>query len=308
MRIRIATRGSELALWQARHVRARLEQTEPSVEVDINVIKTKGDEIKDIPLWKVGGKGLFVKEIEEALVEKRADVAVHSMKDVPAALAPGCTMAAISERADPRDALCAKRGGSFGELPKGARIGTSSLRRVTQLRAARPDLDFVMLRGNVPTRIQKLDAGEFDAVILAVAGLERLGLADRITEKLAPEICLPACGQGALGIETRATDRDLAALVQKALQHEEDAVCVRAERAFLEELGGGCQLPVAGYAILESGLTLFLRGLIGDADGKKLIRGERRAGRENAEAAGVDLARDLLDRGGRDILTSLPKV
>jgi hydroxymethylbilane synthase len=248
----IATRGSALALWQANHVRDRLLALEPSLMIELLILKTTGDLIQDRPLAEVGGKGLFVKEIEEALLDRRADIAVHSMKDVPAELAPGLTMAAISEREDPADALITRTGGGLAELPAGARLGTSSLRRACQLKALRPDLEIVPLRGNVPTRIRRLDDGALDAIVLAAAGLRRLGYEGRISQRLDPEtVSIPAAGQGALGIETRAGDGGTIQLLRDSCQHDDDATCVTAERAFLAELFGGCQAPMAAHARLD---------------------------------------------------------
>ena len=301
MKLTIATRGSALALWQAEHVRARLTAAEPGLAVELLIIKTTGDLIVDRPLSQVGGKGLFVKEIEQALIDRQADVAVHSMKDVPAELAPGLVMAAISQREDPRDALVSRAGETLAALPHGARVGTSSLRRVCQLRRERPDLDLVPLRGNVPTRMGKVDSGELDAVVLAAAGLRRLGHADRIAELLDPDSCVPAAGQGALGIETRAGDAELAALVRRAVHHDDTARCVAAERGFLAVLGGGCQTPIAAHARLSGG-ELHLVALVGRPDGSEIIRGERRGPASDAERLGTELGVELLGRGAERIL------
>jgi len=306
-----------LALWQAEWIKARLEAGNPGIKVELNKIKTTGDKILDVPLAKVGGKGLFVKEIEEALLQKSADLAVHSMKDVPTDLPEGLYIAAICEREDPRDALLA--GGakikSFEDLPQGARIGTSSLRRICQILSKRPDLNIIQLRGNVDTRIRKLDEGEFDAIILAVAGVKRLGRAERITQVLPQDISLSAIGQGAVGIECREGDEFTNRLV-KALDHAETSVCVRAERSFLKKLEGGCQVPIAAYAKLEhraqstehrqnKSEILVIRGLVGSLDGKRLIKGSKKGTPENAESLGTALAEDLLSKGAGKILAEV---
>jgi hydroxymethylbilane synthase len=300
--ITIGTRGSALARWQAEHVAARLRAALPGLEVGLRIIKTKGDKILDVPLAKVGGKGLFVKEIEEALARGEVDLAVHSMKDVPTALAPGLGLAAIPEREDPRDALCS-RGPRLAELPRGARVGTSSLRRSCQLRHLRPDLEIHELRGNVDTRLAKLDAGSYEAVVLACAGIKRLGRGERATEVLDPGTLLPAVGQGALGIETRQDDAELNALVG-ALHHEPTACCVRAERAMLARLGGGCQVPVAAHARLD-GERLLVDGLCGHPSGAPIHRVEVVGARAEPEAAGRELAERLLARGADSILAEV---
>jgi hydroxymethylbilane synthase len=262
-KIVIATRGSKLALWQAEWIKAELEKINPGIGIDLNKIKTTGDKILDVPLAQVGGKGLFVKEIEEAILRGEADLAVHSMKDVPTELPEGLHLSAICKREDPRDAFITavssqqsavsrqKKIKYFKELPQGANVGTSSLRRICQLLNKRPDLKISQLRGNVDTRIRKLDEGQFDAIILAAAGVKRLGRAEKITEILPPEISLPAVGQGAIGIECRVDDEFINNLL-KNLNHKETSVCVRAERAFLKKLEGGCQVPIAAYARLRS--------------------------------------------------------
>jgi hydroxymethylbilane synthase len=300
--IRIATRGSELALWQAHHVRDALIAARPGLEVELVIIKTRGDIILDRPLSKVGGKALFVKEIEQALIDGDAQVAVHSMKDVPAELAPGLVMAATSTREDPRDALCTRDGTGLSELPEGARVGTSSLRRQCQLLAARPDLTIIPLRGNVPTRLRKLDEGEYDAVVLAAAGLVRLGHADRISQHLPLALSLPAVGQGVLGIETRADDRDTHELVRGALDDARVAKRVGAERSFLLRLGGSCQTPVAAHAVIE-GDELVIEALVGAPDGTQILRTTARAAlTADAVALGASVADELLGRGARAIL------
>ncbi|HTM22599.1 MAG TPA: hydroxymethylbilane synthase [Kofleriaceae bacterium] len=301
MKTRIATRGSALALWQANHVRDALRAREPGLEVDLVVIKTQGDKILDVPLAAVGGKGLFVKEIEQALVDGAADIAVHSMKDVPADLAPGLTMAAMSAREDPRDALVSAGGRRFAELPVGARVGTSSLRRQCQLLAARSDLRILTLRGNVPTRLRKLDDGDYDAVVLAAAGLVRLGHADRITEHLDPALSLPAVGQGVLGLETRADDAASIARVRAALHDADGADQVIAERAFLARLGGGCQTPLAAHATL-AGPDLWIQGLVGTPDGTRILRAQRSGPRAQAADLGRQVADELLAQGAAAIL------
>ncbi len=298
--VKIATRKSQLALWQANWVKGELEKRNPGLRVDLVRIMTKGDKILDVPLAQVGGKGLFVKEIEDALLDGRADLAVHSMKDVPTELPPGLHLAVICEREDPRDAWFAKGGVSFRDIPQGARVGTSSLRRQTQLRALRPDLVFENLRGNVDTRLRKLEEGQYDAIVLAAAGVKRLGLADRVTEYLPAEVTLPAIGQGAVGIECRQTDPETNALIEP-LKHGPTWTAVLAERAFLGTLQGGCQVPIAAFAELREG-RVHLRGLVGSLDGQTVIRGSRQGSPVDAESLGIDLAEELLDRGAREIL------
>jgi hydroxymethylbilane synthase len=292
----IGTRGSALALWQAHHVKARLEALGAAVTLD--VIKTQGDKILDVPLAKIGGKGLFVKEIEQALIDGRVDLAVHSMKDVPAELAPGLVLAAVSAREDPRDVLVARDGLTLAALPPGAHVGTSSVRRVAQLRAHRRDLRISPLRGNVDTRLRKVDAGEYDAVVLAAAGLIRLGHGDRITERLD---LVPAIGQGILALETRADDAATIDLVRRALHDEATAACAAVERAFLERLGGSCQTPMACHAVID-GDDVRAEGLVADLDGETILRGARRGPRAEAAAVGRGLADELLGRGAREIL------
>lgn len=302
--VTIATRGSELALWQAHHVRDALRAERPGWQVELLIIKTTGDKILDKPLAKIGGKALFVKEIEQALLDGQADIAVHSMKDVPAELAPGLFMAAISAREHAADALCSAGGHTLESLPEGARLGTSSMRRQCQLLAARPDLQVSMLRGNVPTRLAKLDAGQYDAIVLAAAGLRRLGLAHRITQELGPALCLPAVGQGVLGIETRAHDEPLIEAVRAALHDAAEAERVVAERAFLAHLGGSCQTPFAAHARHEGG-ELHIDALCGMPDGTKILRAERRARvTDDAQAAalGRAVADDLLAQGAQAII------
>jgi hydroxymethylbilane synthase len=298
--IRIATRKSPLALWQAEFVRAELLRAHPQLRIELVTFTTRGDKILDTPLAKIGGKGLFVKELENALLEGVADIAVHSMKDVPMAFPAGLGLAAICRREDPRDALVSNQYASVAELPLGARVGTSSLRRQCQLRALRPDLEIISLRGNVNTRLAKLDAGEFAAIMLATAGLVRLNFADRIRQRIATEICLPAGGQGAVGIEIRSADQRVHDLLQP-LHDEPTSICVRAERALNAHLQGGCQVPIACYAELH-GAELQLRGLVGEPDGTLLLRAQAR-GLDNApEALGIAVADDLLQQGAAQIL------
>lgn len=301
--LRIATRKSQLALWQAEYVRDVLLQYHPGLNVELVKMTTQGDKILDTPLARVGGKGLFVKELEAGLLSGDADIAVHSMKDVPVDLPQGLHLSVICPREDPRDAFVAKDYASFETLPKGARLGTSSLRRQCQLAAQRPDLNIIDLRGNVNTRLQKLDDGDYDAIILAAAGLKRLGMEDRITEYLSPEVSLPAIGQGAVGIECRKDD-DWVNELLAPLNDRDTAIRVRAERALNHRLQGGCQVPIAGYAELAHGVIL-LRGLVGTVDGSKIIHGEIAGPPEDAEYLGRVLAEDLLARGADEILESL---
>lgn len=298
--LRIATRKSPLALWQAEYVRDRLLAAHPGLQVELVRMTTQGDKILDSPLAKIGGKGLFVKELEEGLLGGRADLAVHSMKDVPVELPPDLHLPVICEREDPRDAFVSQRYQNLDQLPLGARVGTSSLRRQCQLKARRPDLEILSLRGNVNTRLAKLEAGEFDAVILAAAGLLRLGFGARITAYLEPEISLPAIGQGAIGIECRRDDPEVNALL-RVLDHPETHTRVAAERAMNHRLEGGCQVPIAGHATLEGG-TLHLRGLVGDPDGGRVVRGEVSGPAAEAHGLGVALADDLLSQGAAAIL------
>ena len=299
----IATRESALALWQARHVQSELQRLYPGLPVSILGMTTAGDRNLDSSLAKIGGKGLFVKELEDALADGRADIAVHSVKDVPMHLPDGYALAAILERADPRDAFVSNRFRSLGTLPAGTQVGTSSLRREFQLRAQFPDLVIKPLRGNVQTRLRKLDDGEYGAIILAAAGLKRLGLADRITALLTPEQSLPAVGQGALGIECRSDRSDLFELLVP-LVHQATQQCVYAERAFSRTLAGSCNVPLAGFAEL-SGAQLRLRGLVGAPDGSKVVRGEMAGAVADAEALGIALAEDLKHQGAADILAAL---
>ncbi|WP_106476529.1 hydroxymethylbilane synthase [Phytohalomonas tamaricis] len=303
--LKIATRKSQLALWQAEHVKARLEALHPGLSVELVSMSTRGDKILDTPLAKVGGKGLFVKELEEAMLAGLADIAVHSMKDVPMYFPEGLGLAVIMDRGAPTDAFVSNHYAGFDELPEGAVVGTSSLRRTLQVREARPDLRVISLRGNVQTRLGKLDAGEFDAIILATSGLQRLELTERITAELAPEISLPACGQGALGIECRMDDEELMALVAP-LSDARSTLQVLAERAMNTRLEGGCQVPIGGYAVLEEDdQTLWLRALVGSPDGTQVLRAEARGPAQAPEQLGVQVAEDLLARGARDILEAV---
>jgi len=301
--LRIATRKSQLALWQAEYVRDILLQYHPDLNVELVKMTTEGDRILDTPLAKVGGKGLFVKELENGLLSGDADIAVHSMKDVPVELPEGLHLSVICPREDPRDAFVSNDYSLFEDLPKGARLGTSSLRRQCQLAAQRPDLNIIDLRGNVNTRLQKLDKGNYDAIILAAAGLKRLGMEDRITECLSPEVSLPAIGQGAVGIECRRDD-DWVNELLTPLNDRDSAIRVRAERSLNHRLQGGCQVPIAGYAELAHGVIL-LRGLVGMVDGSQIIHGEIAGQPEDAEYLGRVLAEDLLSRGADEILESL---
>ncbi|MBZ6535140.1 hydroxymethylbilane synthase [Acinetobacter seifertii] len=301
--LKIATRQSPLALWQAEHIRARLQELHPDLTVELVKFVTQGDKILDTPLAKIGGKGLFVKELEAALLDGRADLAVHSMKDVPMALPEGLTLAVICEREDPLDAFVSNTFEKFADLPQGARVGTSSLRRKSQILKQRPDLQIIDLRGNVGTRLGKLDEGQYDAIILASAGLKRLGLENRIRHTIEPNVSLPAVGQGALGLECRADDQEVLALIQPLLHIETD-VCVRAERAFNAYLEGGCQVPIAGYATLQDG-KIHIEGRVGSPDGQTLLRAEMTDEAHNAQQLGENLARNLLEQGAGDLLKAL---
>ena len=299
--LRIATRKSPLALWQAEYVKERLLQLHPDLQISLVTFTTRGDKILDTPLAKVGGKGLFVKELEVAMLEGRADIAVHSMKDVPMEFPEGLGLSVICEREDPRDAFVSNRFSSLEDLPPGSHVGTSSLRRQTQLLERFPQHTVGSLRGNVQTRLGKLDAGEFDAIILATAGLVRLEMEDRIQQRIAPEVFLPAGGQGAVGIECRVDDEELQTLLQP-LHHEPTAICVRAERAMNRRLEGGCQVPIGGYAIPASDGQLWLRGLVGSPDGTRVLRAEVTGSPEDPEAIGILLAETLLAQGAAEIL------
>ena len=301
--IRIATRKSPLALWQAHFVQSRLQQLYPHLQVELLPMSTKGDKILDSPLAKVGGKGLFVKELEQAILAGDADIAVHSMKDVPVEFPEGLGLTIICERDDPRDAFVSTGFASIAELPAGSRVGTSSLRRQCQLRAQRPDLQVIDLRGNVNSRLAKLDAGEYDAILLAAAGLKRLGLHERISALLPAELSLPANGQGAVGIECRLDDNELLSLLAP-LEHPQTRQRVLAERAMNRALQGGCQVPIGAYAELE-GDTLWLRGLVGLPDGSRILRAELRGAVGEPEALGQALAEQLLTQGAAELLAEV---
>ena len=301
--LRIATRKSQLAMWQAEHVATLLRRAHSGLEIELVPMLTQGDRIQDRSLAAIGGKGLFIKELEVALEERRADIAVHSMKDLPGELPAGLTIAAVLERADPRDALLSTAAARLEDLPQGARLGTSSLRRQAQLMAVRPDLRIEPLRGNVDTRVRRLDAGAMDAIVLACAGLMRLGLESRITARLDPAICLPAVAQGVIGIECRGADtRTLACL--SVLEHGDTRIAMDAERAFALRLGGSCQSPIAAHARLE-GRRLILDGLVAEPDGSRLLR-DSLAGSVDAPAAlGHQLAERILAAGARSLLERL---
>ncbi|MGD9409103.1 MAG: hydroxymethylbilane synthase [Thiohalocapsa sp.] len=301
--LKIATRKSPLAMWQAEHAAALLTRLHPDLAIEIVGMTTRGDKILDAPLAKVGGKGLFVKELEQGMLEGTADIAVHSMKDVPVDFPPGLHLAVIMDREDPLDAFVSNRYATLDELPEGACVGTSSLRRQCQLAARRPDLRIEPLRGNVNTRLRKLDEGDYDAIILAAAGLKRLGFAGRIRAHITAEDSLPAIGQGAIGIECRSDDARVHALIEP-LHHAATAERVRAERAMNAKLQGGCQVPIAGHAIHE-GETLFMRGLVGTPDGSRILRAEGRALGAEAQALGERLADELLAQGADAILADL---
>ncbi len=302
-KLRIATRKSPLALWQANHVRDALIGHHPGLEVELFTMTTQGDKILDTPLAKVGGKGLFVKELELGILDGRADLAVHSMKDVPVEFPEGLGLAAVLEREDPRDVLISNEYSSLDTLPSGGRVGTSSLRRQCQLRARRPDLEVLDLRGNVNTRLAKLDKGDYDAILLAAAGVKRMGWEKRITQLLTPEQSLPAIGQGAIGIEIRVADERVNGFVE-VLNHVQTATRVRAERALNQRLQGGCQVPIAGYAEINRGV-MVLRALVGRPDGSEVVRGEISGKPEDAEQLGQALADDLLTRGAKEILADV---
>lgn len=302
-KIRIATRKSALALWQAEFVKSALEGFHPDIEVELVPLVSKGDKILDVPLAKVGGKGLFVKELEHALLEKSADIAVHSMKDVPMEFPEGLCLATICEREDPRDAWVSNTYTSLNELPLGGVVGTSSLRRQSQLLTLRPDLKVTFLRGNVNTRLAKLDAGEYDAIVLAAAGLKRLEMAPRIASYLPPETCLPAGGQGAVGIECRTDDEEVQRILAP-LHHVITAEQVLAERAVNRRLEGGCQVPIGSFALHEDD-QLWLRGLVADPDGGEILFHELKGAPEDGEAMGIALAEKLLSMGADKILAKV---
>jgi len=303
MIFRIGTRGSKLALTQSEWVKREVQTRHPEVRVELVKIKTKGDKILDSPLSKIGGKGLFVKEIEDALLKNDVDLAVHSLKDVPAELQEGLTISVYPKREDPRDAFVSRHFKAVKDLPQGASVGTSSLRRSAQLLHMRPDLHIVPLRGNVDTRLRKLDSGDLQAIVLATAGLKRLGLSDRITTPLSPEAVLPAIGQGVLGLELRADDEKTRNLIS-FLNDLETELAARAERAFLKELEGGCQVPLAGYARVERDL-MVMDGMVAELDGSKILRQEIRGAKDKPEELGIALARRLLSAGADRILEKI---
>lgn len=303
MRIRIATRTSKLALWQAEYVQSCLLTLYPGSDISLVAMKTRGDKLLDTPLAKIGGKGLFVKELEEAMLDGRADLAVHSMKDVPMELPPGFALPIICPRAAPTDAWVSNRWATLDDVPHGGCIGTSSLRRSVQIKARRPDLEVKSLRGNVQTRLAKLDNDDFDGILLATAGLQRLELDDRIREEVAPELSLPAVGQGAVGIECCADNQALIEQLQP-LKDIDSWDRVTAERAMNRRLEGGCQVPIGGFALLE-GDTIWLRGLVASEDGRQVLRAEVRGHRADAETLGIAVAEDLLAQGAEKILAQV---
>lgn len=300
--LRIATRRSALALWQTEHVADRLRTAHPELAIELVLLSTRGDEVLDRSLATIGGKGLFLKELEVAMQDGRADLAVHSLKDMPTGVEPGFAIAAILERADPADALVSPAWPDLDLLPEGARVGSSSLRRQAQLRALRPDLQLLDLRGNVNTRLAKLDAGEYDAIVLACAGLQRLGFGGRIGQRLAPPFWLPGIGQGAIAIETRADDEAIAALVAP-LHHADTAICVRAERALNHALGGDCSVSIGAFAALD-GDALVAHGLVGHAGSGDLLRASARGPAADPEALGETVAQQLRDLGAERLLAA----
>jgi hydroxymethylbilane synthase len=302
-KLRIATRKSPLALWQAEHVKSRLMQAHEGLEVELVTFTTKGDKILDTPLAKIGGKGLFVKELEMAMLEGKADIAAHSIKDVPMEFPEGLFLSTILEREEPCDAFVSNTHDSIQDLPEGAIVGTCSLRRKCQLLSKRPDLKIKDLRGNVNSRLEKLDNGDYDAIILACAGLVRLEMADRIKQRISSSWILPAVGQGAVGLEAREGDEETLNLLS-VLQHDDTTDRVTAERALNKRLEGGCQVPIASYAILD-GDTLHLQALVGEPDGSKIVEGDISGHRSEAEQLGIQLADDLLARGAKEILEKL---
>ncbi len=301
--IRIATRSSPLALWQAEEVARRLMLLHPGLNVLLVQMKTQGDKLLDAPLSKAGGKGLFVKELEVGILEGRADIAVHSMKDVPVDFPEGLELQVIMQRGDPRDAFVSNHYDSLAAMPAGKRVGTSSLRRQMQIREAYPQLEIDWLRGNVNTRLVKLDEGNYDAIILASAGLIRLGFEQRIKRALEPEECLPAIGQGAIGIELRSNDKAVKELIEP-LAHADTMSCIAAERAMNQALSGGCQVPIAGFAQLTNG-RIYMRGMVGEPDGSRILRAEINGSARQAASLGKRLAADLLAQGAADILRRL---
>jgi hydroxymethylbilane synthase len=298
--LKIGTRGSQLALFQANWVKDQLSHAHPGLNVTLIKIKTTGDKIQDVPLAKIGGKGLFVKEIEESLLQKKIDIAVHSIKDVPTEFPEGLHLSVITKREDPRDVFISREGWTLKDLPQGAKIGTSSLRRQAQLLHFRNDLELIPLRGNLDTRLKKLKTMNLDGIVLALAGVRRLGLEERITEIIPVETSLPAVGQGALGIETRMNSREVEDQI-RFLNDRDSAIAITAERAFLKKLEGGCQVPIAAYA-RSVGKTLYVDGLVGAIDGRRLIKHSVEGSVENAEPLGIELAEILLGRGAKEIL------
>jgi hydroxymethylbilane synthase len=303
--LRIGTRGSQLALYQANWVKERLREVHPNLKVNLVKIKTTGDKIQDAPLARIGGKGLFVKEIEEALIQKRIDLAVHSIKDVPTEFPKDLHLSVITKREDPRDILISKDGRTLKELPQRAKIGTSSLRRQAQLLHFRTDFELIPLRGNLDTRLKKLKTMKLDGIVLALAGIKRLGLEEKISQIIPLEISLPAIGQGALGIETRMNDQEVEDLI-RFINDQDSSIAVSAERAFLKKLGGGCQVPIAAYARII-GVTLRIDGLVGTIDGKRLIREYLEGTIEEAGSLGMKLAEILLDQGAKEVLEEVYK-
>jgi len=301
--IRIATRQSPLALWQAEDVAARLEQAHPGLKTELVKMVTKGDKILDTPLAKIGGKGLFVKELEQGMLDGLADIAVHSMKDVPVEFPEGLHLSVILPREDPRDAFVSNHYKSLDDLPEHAKIGTASLRRQCQIAEKLPNAEILSLRGNVNTRLAKLDAGEYDAIILAAAGLKRLGFTDRITQALDSTVSLPAIGQGAVGIECRSDDEEINRLLAP-LADEESTLRISAERAMNERLKGGCQVPIAGFSEIKDG-KLYMRGLVGKPDGSVIYRAEKTGNLEEAEEIGLAIANELLECGAGKVLSDL---
>lgn len=299
--LRIATRKSPLAMWQAEFVKAELEKAHPGLEIILLPMTTKGDKILDVPLAKIGGKGLFTKELEDRMMDGEADIAVHSMKDVPMELPEGFALGAILERHAPTDAFVSNKFESFDDLPQGAILGTSSLRRKAQLMAVRPDLDVRDLRGNVGTRLGKLDAGEYDAIVLATSGLWRLGLEERIRHEITPEVCLPAVTQGTLGIEYFEKDQETLDII-RVLNHDETEIRTFAERAMNHRLEGGCQVPIGVFAELTGEDEIFVRGLVGSINGETILQASISGKRSDAKQLGVDLAEQLLDQGAKAIL------
>jgi hydroxymethylbilane synthase len=304
--IKIGTRGSKLALWQANWVKSALEKKYPSTPVELIIIKTQGDKILDVPLAKVGGKGLFVKEIEQALLARHIDIAVHSMKDMPADIPQELCIGAIPERENPADVFISRSGAGFSELPAGSVIGTSSLRRGAQLRHARPDIVIRSIRGNLDTRLKKLESENFDALVLAAAGVKRLNLEHKVTEYLDPEFMLPAIGQGALCIEIRKDDSTVGSLVA-SLDHTPTRTAVAGERAFLNRLEGGCQVPIAGHGRISEN-QFILTGLVAEVDGSRVIKGEKSGPPDSSETSGIELAEELLARGADKILEKLKSI